>query len=272
MKLSEVCVPILSQYLDRTFGCISVEEKTATCGDCLCSKDCRGDLPFYRSDLKCCTFHPYLPNYAVGALLEAEWVAPSVKELLREKIRNREYALPMGIFVPVAYQVNFNNRNTEDFGNKEEFRCPYYDKIKQQCGIWKYRGSVCTSYFCASDRGPEGLQFWELLGEYLHVSEMVLAQDCIVSMGLSPESIDEQLEYINCQTGTPEELSSNSMSIALFKHHWSDWGDDIEAFYKGCFKYVGGLSADQIGQLLYDEIYEIEAELKSHFKLSFDSK
>lgn len=272
MKLNEVCAPLISDYLDSTFGDVNVDEKTATCDDCVCSKACRGDLPFYRKDLKCCTFHPYLPNYAVGALLDADWVSVEMKNTLISKIKNREYALPMGIFVPLTYQVKFNNRNPSDFGNKEEFLCPYYDQGHQRCGIWKYRGAVCTSYFCTSDRGDEGLRFWELLGDYLHVGEMVFAQDCIVSMGLSPESIDAQLEYINCQSGTPEELSSNSMSEALFKHHWMEWDGDIIEFYRGCFKYISSLDVAQIGELIRGETADLEEELKTQIQLIMSSE
>jgi hypothetical protein len=121
---------------------------------------------------------------------------------------------------------------------------------------------VCTSYYCTSDRGEAGLQFWATLGDYLHICEMVLAQDCVVSMGLPPESIDAQLEYINCSTGTPEELASNSMSEALFKTHWSDWPESLEDFYMSCSRYLGGLGTDQLHELLEEETFEFVGFLK----------
>jgi hypothetical protein len=181
MKLNEICSPFLDAYFRQQFGEVEVSESKATCHDCLCAKPDRDQgLPSYQADLKCCTFHPFLPNYAVGHLLASPETKPAIKELLRQKIRDREYALPMGIFVPVKYQVAFNNRQSEDFGNRAEFLCPYYDGQGQQCGLWLHRGSVCTSYYCTSDRGEAGLQFWATLGDYLHICEMVLAQDCVV--------------------------------------------------------------------------------------------
>lgn len=271
MKITEICSPFLKEYLGQQLGYLNVSETKATCHDCLCSKLERGNLPFYQKHLKCCTFHPFLPNYEVGAILSSNIVSESIKALIREKIRLREYALPMGIFVPVAYQVKFNNRKPEDFGQREEFLCPYYDRKNQNCGIWHHRGSVCTSYFCASDRGEAGLQFWEMLGDYLHICEMVMAQDCVVSMGLPPECIDGQLEYINCATGTPEELASHSMSEPVFKSHWADWGDDIEEFYLSCSRYRQSVGTEELAALLYDEIHEIENELRAHLQTHFET-
>ncbi|MEY4616776.1 MAG: hypothetical protein RJB66_1736 [Pseudomonadota bacterium] len=271
MKISEICSPFLSSHLEKSLGSFDLSEKKATCYDCLCSKPERGALPFYQKNLKCCTFHPFLPNYEVGAILSSDSVSEEFKALIRSKIKNREYALPMGIFVPVAYQVKFNNRAPEDFGNRPEFLCSYYDKNQQQCGIWRHRGSVCTSYFCVSDRGPEGLQFWEMLGEYLHVCEMVLAQDCLVSMGIPPENIDGQLEYINCSTGTAEEMASHSMSEPLFQTYWSDWGGDIEEYYLSCARYLNGLPLSELQNLLHSETSEMEEELRNHIEYYFSN-
>lgn len=269
MRLDQVGSPNLSNYLLQVFGSLDVTEKKATCDDCYCSKASRGDLPYYDKNLKCCTFQPFLPNYVVGNLLSDPSVTESIKNNLRKKIQLREYALPMGIFVPVAYQVKFNSREPEDFGNRTDFLCPYFDHNKKNCGIWKNRGSVCASYYCVSDFGPSGLKFWEILGDFLHVCEMVLAQDCVVSMGLSPDGIDSQLEYINCETGTTEELSSNSMSEALFKTYWTEWDGNIEDYYLNCSKYVNQLGFKDMKELLGEETLELELQLKVQIKNSF---
>lgn len=269
MKINDICSPFLSAYLEQALGGYNLSEQSATCHDCLCSKPQRGALPFYQKHLKCCTFHPFLPNYEVGAILTSDSVSSEFKSLIRKKIQEREYALPMGIFVPVPYQVKFNQRQPEDFGNREEFLCPYYDRTQQQCGVWRHRGSVCTSYFCVSDRGDMGLQFWSMLGDYLHICEMVLSQDCLVSMGIPPENIDGQLEYINCETATPEEMVSNSMGAALFKNYWSDWDGDIENYYISCAKYLEKLSIAEMKERLSPEVHELETEIQHHLKNYF---
>jgi len=258
--------PYLRNYLLSRFGDLQIKETKATCHDCLCSKPERGDLPYYRADLKCCTFHPFLPNYVVGGILQSSQILASSKVTIRNKINQREYTLPLGIFVPVKYQVAFLDREESDFGNREDLLCPYFDPNNKNCGIWEHRGAVCTSYYCASDRGEKGLKFWENWGEYLHRCEMVLAQECMVAMGLPHESIDAQLEYINCETGTEEELGSNSMSSAIFQSYWSNWSQDIESYYLGCNDYVKNLNDVEMNKILAPELCDLEQVLKNLLK------
>ncbi len=266
MNLAMQILPHIKNYFLSRFGSFSISEKSADCTNCLCSRENRMGLPFYRNDLKCCTFYPFIPNYVVGALLESPETPIFIKDLLKSKILNRVYALPMGLFVPLSYQIKFINREPQDFGNKVELLCPYFDKQKMNCGIWKYRGSVCTSYFCYSDYGKQGTEFWEILGEYLNACEMVLSQDCVVSRGLPPEIIDGQLEYINCATATSEELSSDSMSEAIFLSYWSEWTGSIEEFYRSCHYYVSNFSDQEMAELLSDETKELEEALKKKIK------
>ena len=139
MKIYQSCSPFLSPYLLQVFGDLDISEKTATCHDCLCSRPERKNLPFYQKHLKCCTFHPFLPNYEVGAILASEDVGYEAKEVVRQKIQRREYALPLGVFAPVSYQVAFNQREPADFGNKESFLCPYFDRKKR--AMWNLETS-----------------------------------------------------------------------------------------------------------------------------------
>lgn len=269
MQLHQLSSPFLSAFLLEQFGAVPLTETRATCDNCLCSKPNRGSqLPYYQPDLKCCTFHPFLPNYAVGALLENPQTASFIKSKIQSKIEAREYALPLGVFAPLNYQIQFNNRNENDFGNRQDFLCPYFNYQNKNCGMWQHRGAVCTSYYCVSDRGEAGLKLWENLGEYLHLCEMVLSQDALVSMGLSPDIIENQLEYVNCMSGTEEEISSSSMSQALFDDYWKDWipQHTIENFYISCSKYISSLTTEQIRVLLQEETQEIEAILQSLFK------
>lgn len=262
MFLHQIVTPLMQSYIESQFGEISITEKTANCDKCICSFDSRKNLPYYRHDLKCCTFYPFLPNYIVGAILVSPQIPVFIKDLIRRKISDREYTLPMGIFVPIPYQLKFINREPQDFGNKEDLLCPYYNKGKNNCGLWQYRGSVCTSYFCYSDYGPQGLEFWEILGEYLHTCEMVLSQDCVVSRGLDPEIIDGQLEYLNCSSGTKEEMDSNSMSEPLFLHYWSGWDEGIEEYYISCYHYINSMSVEELKKLLLEETQGLEMQVK----------
>lgn len=269
MDLSSVCSPSISRFIESRFGRFNVNEKKATCHDCLCSHKKVDGLPLYRKDLKCCTFHPYLPNYEVGAILETPEISESIKSILHKKINTRSYSLPLGIFVPVNYQVNFNNRQPHEFGNREDFLCPYFDRNQNQCGLWAYRGSVCTSYFCTSDRGEAGLEFWSKLGDYLHHCEMVLAQYSMVAVGLPGELIDGQLEYINCETATAEEMATESMSASLYELFWNDWDGSVVDFYRSCYKYINQMSLPDLESILIGETVEMEEDLKISIAKAF---
>ena len=65
----EVYAALLSEHFDKP----SIDEERATCSNCeMCDK---GNMPegvsavYFRPDLKCCTYHPSLPNYLTGAIL-----------------------------------------------------------------------------------------------------------------------------------------------------------------------------------------------------------
>lgn len=261
-------LPQIYQHLwpKELMGLNPIETK-ATCDNCLCSQNKNAKLPKYRSDLKCCTFHPFMPNYLIGEILSAASVADEFKEMIRQKIQQREYALPMGIFAPVNYQYEFLNREFQDFGNKESFLCPYFSKQNNNCGVWQFRGSVCTSYFCLSDRNDSGMRFWEAFGDYLNGLEMTLSQEFMAARGFSPELIEAGLEYMNCETGSPEELDSASMSQSMFNYLWWDYQlTEIEEFYKSASQYVKKLTKEDFNKILDPELKEMEHSLIQIYK------
>ena len=47
---------------------------------------------------------------------------------MRDKIRRREYALPIGMVAPVRYQMEFNKRKENEFGQREDWLCPYFNR------------------------------------------------------------------------------------------------------------------------------------------------
>ena len=68
MQLKSIIPIVYQQFLTPQLLNLNAVETKATCASCLRSKDKRFSY-LYKENLKCCTFHPYLPNYAVGALL-----------------------------------------------------------------------------------------------------------------------------------------------------------------------------------------------------------
>ncbi|WP_413293895.1 hypothetical protein ACLSU7_02175 [Bdellovibrio sp. HCB185ZH] len=244
------------------------QEKKATCDTCAMSRPREKGKIHYREDLKCCTFHPFIPNFMVGALL-SDPNATEAHRIFRAKIANREYSLPIGMVAPVKYQVAFNNREEGDFGQREDWLCPYYNKEKSNCNVWRNRGVVCTTFFCKSSYGDRGIDFWEHLNNYLWYVELALLEEALVMLDFSPRQTMTLLDYHNRTDGTAAEKKSWSMPEAKFKELWNGYHDDIEGFYKKCFEIVSNLDKKAFhemlgeqGQSLEETLFEIIPELK----------
>jgi len=224
-----------------------IEEKLATCDDCA--------MESYRKDLKCCTFEPYLPNYLVGALLSQEKQNSEAVKVFDHKIEKRIYSLPVGMLAPVRYQVMFNHRNPEDFGNREDWLCPYYNREKQNCNVWRNRGAVCTTFFCKSSHGKKGLGFWSELNDYLTYVEMALMEEALVHLDFSPRQISECLDYFNRFEGSKKELKSDSLDIVTSKKLWNGYFDEQKDFFVKTYRLVKDLDKKQ-----FDEAMGLQGE------------
>lgn len=258
MQLSLIVPSFYKEILHSKVLNVNVVEKAATCDNCLRSRDKRFSYT-YKSNLKCCTFHPYLPNYAVGALLEMPVQTKGIQEIKR-KIEQHEFNLPIGILAPYDYQFKFLTKDESDFGNDESLLCPYYDREGNRCSIWQYRGVVCTSFYCRSDYGQNGLKFWAVLSDYLSYVEMALAEECLVQLDFSPRDLSDQLLYLNKRDFEADELSQKAIAPKEMKMLWNAYPDATE-FYKKCFAIVKKLDRNQFKEILGRQGLELEKEV-----------
>lgn len=257
LHLKHIVPGFYRQILAAKVMDLGVSETKATCNDCLRSRDKRFSYT-YKPDLKCCTFHPYLPNYAVGALLQQP-ATPGILKL-QDKIENREFALPIGVMAPFDYQFLFLTKEDEQFGNDQNLLCPYYDQDKNQCSIWQYRGVVCTSFFCRSDYGQNGLKFWAVLSDFLSYVEMALAEECLVQLDFSPRDLSDQLLYLNKREFDEIETEQKALDTETDKTLWNGYSDKNE-FYRKCFAIVQKLDRSQFKEILGQQGLELEREV-----------
>lgn len=256
--LSDVVPSFYKEILNNKITKLEVTETKATCDNCLRSRDKRFAFP-YKPDLKCCTFHPYLPNFSVGALLSRSEKTSGILKI-ENKIKNREFALPIGIVAPFDYQFLFLNKEDEQFGNDAALLCPYYDTGGNRCSIWSSRGVVCTTFFCRSDDGQAGLKFWAVLSDYLSYVEMALAEECLVQLDFSPRDLSDQLFYLNKREFDQDEVTQKSLSKEEDKKIWNGYEDRIE-FYKKCFAIVQKLDRKQFKEILGEQGLSLEDEV-----------
>ncbi|PIS11817.1 MAG: hypothetical protein COT73_01910 [Bdellovibrio sp. CG10_big_fil_rev_8_21_14_0_10_47_8] len=215
-----------------------IEEKKATCNACAMAPQKEKGKITYQDHLKCCTYEPYLPNFLVGAMFKSQSTSASARAALKKKIHDREFSLPVGLVAAVPFQVEFNQRKPNDFGNREDWLCPYYDRNQQQCGVWKYRGAVCTSFYCKSSYGQKGLNFWDHMSNYLTYVEMALMEDVLVDLGFSPRQISDCLVYLNVKEATPEQMQQKKMSVSASKKLWGVFYEDQESFFEKTYEMV----------------------------------
>lgn len=241
-------------------------ETKATCDACIMAKPQNKREIFYDNSLKCCTFHPFLPNYVIGGILSDEKLAaPSAVKSIRDKIQRRAYSLPLGVVAPANYQIPFNAKKENEFGRRTDWLCPYFNHEQQNCGIWRHRGAVCTTFFCHSSFGAKGLRFWAELSNYITYVEMALMEEALVMLDFSPRQISDLLEYLNLETATQLELKTGTLSEKKSRDLWNGYFDEQEVFFKKCFRIVNELDRKSFQELLSEPGERLESTLRKSF-------
>jgi Fe-S-cluster containining protein len=267
MKFKYITAPLYKNLLPAKVLEMDVSEGKADCESCTMSKSPVPTAKRYREDLKCCTFYPFIPNYAVGAILTEEKFKKGA-EIMREIIRSQTYSLPIGLVPPVKYQLEFKKRKDGDFGNIEDWLCPYFDRDKEQCTIWSYRGSVCTSFYCKSSYGLRGKKFWNDVSNYLSYVEMALLEEALIRLDFSPRQISDMLGFLNREEGTAAEKKEWNLPLKTAKLHWRDRLGEQEQFFIKCYEIVKGFDRKDFREMLGQTGEELEVQLlRQHRKI-----
>lgn len=221
-----------------------INETKSTCHSCAMARPhYRGKYP-YREDLKCCTFHPFIPNFLAGAILEDKTFMEGA-DVIKKMIHANENALPIGLIAPVDYQIDFNKRKQGEFGQKQQWLCPYYNQSSNRCNIWKYRGVVCTTFFCKPVHRTRGKIFWKTLSDYLSYVEMALMEECLVNLDFSPRQVSQMTQYLNVKNKKNGDFSISKKEI------WNGY-ENYEEFYIKCFHIVKKMDRNAFKELLGD--------------------
>lgn len=242
-KLPSIYAHLFSDVFDQP----SVVETRATCDDCaMCDKGEPTPVPmdYFRPDTKCCTYHPFLPNFLVGAILAD--TGPELEEgrrRLREKIASRISVTPRWIAPPRKYGVLMEAaRAAGFFGRTKAALCPYFDSADGgRCTVWAYRDNICSTYFCKYTSGKLGWEFWSALKEYLSHVEKVLSRYAAVAV--DPEANVSQIQ----QPGklTIEDLEDRGPKDAEYAAAWGKWVGREEEFYIACHERVKAMTREE---------------------------
>lgn len=277
MQLSEQLPNIYENFLPPELLKFSPQETLATCQSCAMAKE-HGNTkkPFYKPNLKCCTFEPFLPNFLVGAILKDSGL-PFAHEIIRGKIQNSEFVLPIGLVAPVAYQLRFHEKKDQIFGQKSEYLCSFFEKTLGTCEIWQYRGNVCTSFICQSSYGAAGIEFWNHMRDLLSLTEQVLMEEVLVQLDFSPRQVSEMFSFINVveeplamkQSAQKELRQKWSLSSDEMKNYWNGYPDP-EAFYLKSYALAEKMSHNEFyemigetGQSVFDKALQSLQKIKA---------
>jgi len=238
--------------LPDLFDAPAIAETRATCASCaMCAEPAQGavETVSFRPDIKCCTYHPSLQNFLVGAVLDdASSDLDAGRAALREKIARRIGVTPHAVEAPRKYTLLFEASRESSFGRSESMVCPYYVRDGGRCGIWRHRDVVCTTFFCKHTRGAVALDFWTALKKYLGYTHARLADHLVRT--IAPGAIETNVPKGKL---TREDLEDRPAPDETYARSWSDWLGREEAFYVECARRVRAMSADDFARVTQDE-------------------
>jgi hypothetical protein len=175
---------------------------------------------------------PDLPNFLTGGIINDD--SP---EFSFGRARFEEQAIRCAVITPIGvnrpgsywddYKQSFNH-----FGRNDRLRCPYY--LHEQgglCGIWRYRNSKCSTWFCKYESRSYGVIFWKYIEKLLFVIERTLSQWCILQ--LNPEALPA---IIPCSG----EITPNHPAL------WGNYKGREREFFIDCWNRVSALSWEDV--------------------------
>lgn len=244
-KMAPVYQPFLSDVFDRP----EIPETRATCDDCaMCDKGANAGvtMEFFKPDLKCCTYHPHLPNYLVGAILADPELAEGQRRI-RARIAKRTQISPCWVAAPKKYQLlAMASKQSNVFGRAKTMLCPYYDpEGNGSCSIWRHRESVCTTFFCKYERGRHGLDFWTGIKAYFENIEITLAHWAMSEV--DPKLVEPKMGRLKLSVEDVDDLPPNPKEYAEL---WQDWIDREPEFYLACYEKVRSMGQEKWKELI----------------------
>lgn len=253
MNLREM-LPVVHRHLLPSFFDESVPDETlATCHRCAMTLPDvlpeRTPEGFFRPDVKCCSFHPNLPNFLVGAILADN--SPEMhagRDRLRARIAARVGVGPVWLAAPRKYTLLFLASRKTSFGRSLLLRCPYFDPDAMNCSIWRHRDAVCTTFFCKHVGGTDGEALWRAIESVLRLVERRLAEHAARVMGTSIPNTPTSLDSL-----TLEDLEERPPDSSTYAMLWGDWANQEETYYRACRDIVTRLDRSAFERTLGDE-------------------
>jgi hypothetical protein len=257
-ELRDALPPIYRDLLGEPFAEEVPAESKATCASCaMLEGGCGGAaVPpvdgrsrFFRPDTKCCTFHPRLPNYLLGAILASD--DPALAEGRRRiaaRVASRVGVTPEWLHPPRTFTLLYDGARGA-FGRAKGLRCPFYEAEGGGCTIWAHRDAVCSTYYCKYVAGADGRRLWTAVKELVSLVEIQLARGALLE--LAPELLDREPGMRPAATPVgPEDIDGGPPPEAAYAAAWGAWAGREVELYRACDAWVRALGARDLDALL----------------------
>lgn len=252
-SLRQALPPVYRELLPSFFDTAPPAEEKATCGSCaMCpppGTSAPDGVAFFRPDVKCCTYHPTLANYLVGALFrDPDPALEEGRRRMRARIASRIGITPRWVAAPRKYKLLWEASRERAFGRSLLLRCPYYVEEGGLCSIWRHREADCSTFFCKYDAGADGQAFWRGLNSYLTVVETALTRHALSQVAPELDWPDEPAGKL-----TVEDLEDRGPHPALYAAGWGAWEGREQELYARCHEVVSAVRAGDLPSLAGEE-------------------
>lgn len=270
---------LYSKLLPDLFQQPIPSEEKATCAHCAMCKPADAVEPvdgvsrFFKPDTKCCTYHPRLPNYLIGALLtdpDPQW--DEGRRRVRDRIDRRIATSPQWLRAPAKYSLLYGNQRNA-FGRATGLLCPFYEREGGLCTIWAYREAVCSTYFCKYMAGADGRAFWTSVKSFLTLLEIQLSRYAILQVDKELLLSSDDLSA----AGSPGPLSAEAIDdepvpMRDYQRFWRGWVGKESSFYEACHEAVTALDRAGLERILgLDGQIELEILTRRHRAATVDT-
>lgn len=235
---------LYARWVEAIVGGALPRESHATCDRCaMCaSAGPAGSIPFDAAT-KCCTYVPVLPNFVTGAVLaDPDPGAADGRRSVLARIARRAGVTPLGVTRTRA-QTLVHDHSTPAFGRAVALRCPHYlDREGGQCGIWRHRNAICSTWFCKHVHGRRGFALWRTVEAMLVAAERTLALWCALESGVEPHRLQRLVSVRRDQPHEPLDAADlDGREPDDYAEHWGRWRGREAELYTACAALVRDL-------------------------------
>lgn len=186
------------------------------------------DAGFHPS-VRCCTVIPRVPNFLIGMALRNEPTRALVQSYI-----DGGHVLPEGSNIsPKQLLASLSYIVTPDRENPTVV-CPFLNLASKQCGIYAFRSTVCSTFFCHHERGDEGRIFWEDLQDLGSQIEAALSQWALSEIGFDREAYFQRFNSLGADPESCSESGATGWSTISRRLLWGDWFGREAELYNAC--------------------------------------